>query len=256
MKKILFHGSKKQGLKKITPNITNSYREEGEVVFASKNPSFAAIFGAYWADKDAQITTYSYEEYEYPNEENVYKITFDIFNQNNIDLDSSCSMYQIEGEFEYLRNEKDLEQISKEPCEVLSEYKYKNFKEMLENFGVKINYLQKEANIINSRSVYSMSNIQRGDFVSWDNPGGRARGKVVKIVEDGKIDGIKAKIIGTKDEPAAKILLYRKEDGKWEKTDIYVGHKIKSLRKIKPLIKFCYLNLILFTMISKMDLQT
>lgn len=80
-----------------------------------------------------------------------------------------------------------------------------------------------------------MPDIKRGDFVSWNSSGGRARGKVVKVVKDGLVDGIPVKITGTEEEPAAKIKLYRKQDGKWFETGIYIGHKLESLTKIKPI---------------------
>jgi hypothetical protein len=54
---------------------------------------------------------------------------------------------------------------------------------------------------------------------------------------DGIVDGIPVKVTGTSDEPAAKIKLYKKENGKWTETDTYVGHKLSSLRKIKPIKK-------------------
>ncbi len=82
-----------------------------------------------------------------------------------------------------------------------------------------------------------MKDIKKGDFVSWDSSGGRAMGQVVKVVMDGKVDGIPAKVNGTKDDPAAKIRLYKKEDGEWVATDTYVGHKLDSIRKIKPIKK-------------------
>jgi hypothetical protein len=85
--------------------------------------------------------------------------------------------------------------------------------------------------------VFILSKIKRGDFVSWDSAGGRARGRVVKVITNGNIDGIPVKITGTEEEPAAKIRLYKKINDKWEETDKYVGHKVKTLRKIKPISK-------------------
>ena len=69
-----------------------------------------------------------------------------------------------------------------------------------------------------------------GDFVSWNSSGGRARGKIDRIVRDGSIDVPDSSftITGTADDPAALITLYR--DG--EATDRKVGHKFSTLTKI------------------------
>lgn len=71
--------------------------------------------------------------------------------------------------------------------------------------------------------------LKQGDMVSWNSSGGRASGKVVRVVDSGSIDvpNTKFKIKGEKDNPAVLIQLYR--DGK--ETDIQVGHKMSSLTK-------------------------
>lgn len=77
--------------------------------------------------------------------------------------------------------------------------------------------------------------LKTGDFVSWNSSGGRARGKIVRVVRDGKIDVPDSSftITGTEDDPAALINLYR--DG--DKTDTMVGHKFSTLSLIRPLEK-------------------
>jgi len=72
--------------------------------------------------------------------------------------------------------------------------------------------------------------LKVGDMVSWNSSGGRARGKIVKVVRDGEIDVPDSKFVikGTEDDPAALIRLYR--DG--EPTDTEVGHKFSTLTKI------------------------
>ena len=72
--------------------------------------------------------------------------------------------------------------------------------------------------------------LKVGDMVSWNSSGGRARGKIVKIVRDGEIDVPDSEFVikGTEDDPAALIRLYR--DG--EPTDTEVGHKFSTLTKI------------------------
>ena len=77
--------------------------------------------------------------------------------------------------------------------------------------------------------------VAQGDMVSWDSSGGTARGKVVRIVRDGKINvpDSSFEINGTEDDPAVLIQLYR--DGK--PTDTKVGHKMSTLKKNFDLAK-------------------
>lgn len=69
--------------------------------------------------------------------------------------------------------------------------------------------------------------VQVGQMVSWNSSGGRATGKVERIIRDGKykVPNSSFTITGTPDAPAAVIRLYR--DGK--PTDTRVGHKIETL---------------------------
>lgn len=69
-----------------------------------------------------------------------------------------------------------------------------------------------------------------GDMVSWNSSGGRAQGKISRIVRDGSINVPDSDftIEGTEDNPAALITLYR--DG--EATDRKVGHRFSALTKI------------------------
>lgn len=79
--------------------------------------------------------------------------------------------------------------------------------------------------------------LKVGDYVSWNSSGGRARGEIVRIVEDGQIDVPDSSftITGTPDDPAALIQVYQKVQGGWEDTDVYVGHKFSTLTKIDEL---------------------
>jgi len=78
--------------------------------------------------------------------------------------------------------------------------------------------------------------LKTGDFVSWNSAGGRARGKIIKIERDGKINipNSDLTITGTADDPAALIQVYRSG----EPTDTEVGHKFSTLRKIDPIRNF------------------
>jgi hypothetical protein len=69
-----------------------------------------------------------------------------------------------------------------------------------------------------------------GDMVSWNSSGGRARGKVVRVVRTGVVDVPETKfsIKAEEGDPAVLIRLYR--DG--DETDTLVGHKMSTLTKI------------------------
>ncbi len=69
--------------------------------------------------------------------------------------------------------------------------------------------------------------IKAGQMVSWNSSGGRAEGKVMRLVTNGKysVPNSSFSVTGTKEDPAAVIRVYR--DGK--PTDTIVGHKVKSL---------------------------
>ena len=87
--------------------------------------------------------------------------------------------------------------------------------------------------IVNSakkNSSEKADGVKVGSMVSWNSSGGRAEGKVVRIVRDGSIDVPDSEftITGTPEDPAALIRLYR--DGK--PTDTYVGHKLSTLRTL------------------------
>ena len=73
-------------------------------------------------------------------------------------------------------------------------------------------------------------NVKVGDMVSWNSSGGTARGKVTRVVRNGKIKVPNSSftITGTPEDPAVAIRLYR--DGK--ATDTIVGHKMKTLRRV------------------------
>ena len=67
-----------------------------------------------------------------------------------------------------------------------------------------------------------------GSMVSWNSSGGRATGKIRRIIRSGtyNVPGTSVSLNASEDDPVAVITLYR--DGK--ATDITVGHKLKTLR--------------------------
>jgi hypothetical protein len=81
------------------------------------------------------------------------------------------------------------------------------------------------------------NDLEIGDFVSWNNPGGRARGQIERIERDGEINVPDSDftITGTEDDPAALIILFRETDEGYEATDRKVGHKFSTLTNINDL---------------------
>jgi len=73
-------------------------------------------------------------------------------------------------------------------------------------------------------------NVRVGQMVSWNSSGGRATGKVTRIIRNGKynVPGSDFTITGTPEDPAVAIRVYR--DG--EPTDTIVGHKMSTLRRV------------------------
>jgi hypothetical protein len=67
-----------------------------------------------------------------------------------------------------------------------------------------------------------------GSMVSWNSSGGRAEGKITRIIRNGtyNVPGTEVSVSGTAEDPAAVIRLYRGG----EATDTIVAHKLKTLR--------------------------
>ena len=72
--------------------------------------------------------------------------------------------------------------------------------------------------------------LKVGDMVSWDSSGGRARGKITRIVRNGKlpVPNTDFTLNATEDNPAALIRVY--QGG--EPSDVIVGHRFATLRKM------------------------
>ncbi len=79
--------------------------------------------------------------------------------------------------------------------------------------------------------------LEIGDYVSWNTSGGRARGEIVDIERDGTINVPDSEftITGTPDDPAALIQVYERVEGGWSETDVLAAHKFSTLTKIQPL---------------------
>jgi len=78
-----------------------------------------------------------------------------------------------------------------------------------------------------------------GDFVQWNSSGGTARGKITRIVTNGKVvvPNSSVTITATPENPAVAITVYQESNGSWKPTDIRVGHKMNTLRAWSTKVK-------------------
>ena len=85
----------------------------------------------------------------------------------------------------------------------------------------------------------SKASFSTGDFVQWGSSGGTARGKITRVVTNGKINvpNSSVTVTGTPEDPAVVITVYRKEGNSWKPTDTKVGHKMKTLRAWSAKVK-------------------
>jgi HK97 family phage prohead protease len=79
--------------------------------------------------------------------------------------------------------------------------------------------------------------LEVGDFVSWRASGGRARGRITRIVRDGELTAPESDftISGTADDPAAMIRIYEQTEDGWRDTPVLVVHRFTTLTKIEDL---------------------
>jgi HK97 family phage prohead protease len=79
--------------------------------------------------------------------------------------------------------------------------------------------------------------LEIGDFVSWRASGGRARGRITRIVRDGELTAPESDftISGTPDDPAAMIRIYEQTEDGWTDTPVLVVHRFTTLEKIEDL---------------------
>lgn len=78
--------------------------------------------------------------------------------------------------------------------------------------------------------IFKADSVRVGQMVSWNSSGGRAMGRVRRIITNGSynVPGTEVTINGTPEDPAVVITLYR--DG--EATDTTVAHRRSTLRAV------------------------
>ena len=86
---------------------------------------------------------------------------------------------------------------------------------------------KKKKNYVKKAGEYST-----GDFVQWGSSGGTARGKVTRVVTNGKIKvpNSSVTITGTPEDPAVTIRVYEKDGNSWKPSKTVVGHRMSTLR--------------------------
>jgi hypothetical protein len=88
-------------------------------------------------------------------------------------------------------------------------------------------YPKKKKKYVKKAGEYSS-----GDFVQWGSSGGTARGKVTRVVTNGKIKvpNSSVTITGTPEDPAVVIRVYEKDGDSWKPSKTVVGHRMSTLR--------------------------
>lgn len=135
---------------------------------------------------------------------------------------------------------KMLDELRAKELKDLSDSEYKIVRDKVENDGIRSLRGSSARAVFSAlrerdKAMKKALSVNEGDMVSWDSSGGTARGKVVRIVRDGKINvpDSSFEITGTEDDPAALIQLYRDD----KPTDTQVGHKLSTLKKNSNLVK-------------------
>ena len=81
--------------------------------------------------------------------------------------------------------------------------------------------------------------LREGSFVSWNSSGGRARGQIEHVMQEGVlgVPGSDFSITAEPDDPAVLIRIWRRGSEGWAATETLVGHKMSTLTPIQPLNK-------------------
>lgn len=127
-----------------------------------------------------------------------------------------------------------LDELRNKELRALTDAEYKSIRDEVESKGIR-SLRGSSAQIVfaalrkRNEAMKKAVGISNGDMVSWNSSGGTARGKVIRVVSEGKVNvpDSSFEITGTEDDPAVLIQLYR--DGK--PTETKVGHKMSTLKK-------------------------
>ena len=153
-----YHASPVQGIKKFRLSEDTSGNNKGEVLFASKYPSFSAAFGLKWNDRTARFNVLT-KDSKVPTEKNylgtVLKYT------DNVDIDKPCSMYKIKGDFKPLRYKNDIESITtSKDIKIIFEEQFNSFKDMAKEYGLSLKKVS-EGHVLNQLKGKKTSNFEK-----------------------------------------------------------------------------------------------
>jgi hypothetical protein len=139
-----------------------------------------------------------------------------------------------------MKDLKILKELRKGPLQSMKDDEYAMIEEQVTKMGIDgLNGYAKRMIEKGMREMASAmkkaTSVAQGDMVSWNSSGGTARGKVIRVVREGKINvpDSSFEISAEEGDPAVLIQLYR--DGK--PTDTKVGHKMSTLKKNFDLAK-------------------
>jgi hypothetical protein len=139
-----------------------------------------------------------------------------------------------------MKDIKILKELRKGPLKSMKDDEYAMIEEQVTKMGIDgLNGYAKRMIEKGMREMASAmkkaTSVAQGDMVSWNSSGGTARGKVIRVVREGKINvpDSSFEINAEEGDPAVLIQLYR--DGK--PTDTKVGHKMSTLKKNFDLAK-------------------
>ena len=87
--------------------------------------------------------------------------------------------------------------------------------------------------------MLTKADLKVGDFVRWNASGGKAQGKIIRIMRDGKLNVPDSdfSVEGTEENPALLIQIYQESEKGWVATDTKVGHKADTVNAISDLAK-------------------
>lgn len=133
-----------------------------------------------------------------------------------------------------MKDLKILKELRKGPLKSMKDDEYAMIEEQVTKMGIEgLNGYAKRMIEKGMREMASAmkkaTSVAQGDMVSWNSSGGRATGKVIRVVREGVLSVPESsfKLNGDSENPAVLIQLYR--DGK--PTDKKVGHKMSTLSK-------------------------
>ncbi|MDF2841688.1 MAG: hypothetical protein K0R00_114 [Herbinix sp.] len=229
----MYHASRVQDIKKFRKSEDTSGNNKGKVIFVSKDPSFAAAFGARWNDGNARFVVETSNK-DVPDESN-YKGTR-LEYTDAVNLDKPCSMYKLKGSFKPLRYDNDIEHYTDKDVDIISEEHFKTFRDMAKHYDVALKKVS-PGHIMEQLKCKKSSNFEKAASAREDDQVGKD-GKIPAI-EAALSDDIARKVatmMATSHEyktPNVDGALAMAKNYKWEKTT----EKIKNLQGINKPIK-------------------